>query len=106
MIYWHLCIRIFVTQDFISDYIFGIKIWYNPSLDGCKYSYFLPKIDYVIKYLEHTYIKENDVFIDIGSNIGNHALIAYYAGANVHVFELNNRARAYFEKNIKLSKKE
>ncbi len=103
MIWWHLIIKPFSKKDFVGKYIFGIRMWYNSRMDGCKYSFFLPKIDYVIKHLEHTYLHAWDVFFDVGANIGNHALIAHARGSQIHAFEPNDLPRSYLQKNIELN---
>lgn len=102
-LYWHLIIKNFYTKKWEDSYIYNIKLLYDKRFDWYKYSYYLPKIDYIIKLLEFEYLKKWDTFFDVWSNIWNHALIWILQGADTHVFEPNKDVLNSFLKNIKLN---
>lgn len=85
--YWHLLLKR-VSEGFIGTYK-GMRFFYDTKSDGCALTYILEDLEFpVLWWVEHC-VDENDVFIDIGSNIGNYSLLAAKKNASVFAFEPN-----------------
>lgn len=100
IVYWYFIITPFYKKDFIIKYLWDIKMIWNKKMDGHKYSFLLPTIDFWIKFLEYEYLLKWDTFIDIWANIWNHALIWALKWANVHAFEPNTEIINYLNRNL------
>jgi len=102
-IYWYLWIKPFWKETFIWEYLFGIKMVFNKKMDGCRYAYLLPRLDYFAKYIIREYITPQSTLIDIWSNIGQFALIGGSKKAFVYCFEPNSTTNILLKQNLEIN---
>lgn len=88
---------------FIDNYLFWIKYYFNPNFDWCKYTYYLPNIDYRFKKFINNYLNNKSVMFDIWSNIWNWSLIWLKNNSDVHIFEPNEKVLTLFKINCLLN---
>jgi FkbM family methyltransferase len=96
-------VRFFFHKSFITNWVRGIRLYVIQHRASSTSCYYFGKYDWSEMCFLEKYLRNTDVFADIGSNIGSYALFAASCGARVIAVEPCPSALRILKKNIMLN---